>query len=172
MMRLRWILSRFFERLGFAGYLAIAAALGLGLVYFFAWHPTKQALLSVMNKNQAQVEQVSSLSPEEALSQFSTQFPKKNDRVKSIQTIINTAAEMGLGLDSIAYKTTQAQDDLFNHYHVDFNLVGDYADVRQYLATVMAEMPYISLDTLAMDRQDIEDDFIRTRVRFTMHFSL
>ena len=170
MMWLRWTLSRVFERLGFAGYVAIIAALGIVFVYLFALQPTKKALLSVIN-NKAQVEQVNKLSPEEELSHFVSQFPKNKVRIKSIETIINTATENRLGLDNISYKTTKVQGDLFNHYHVDFNLVGDYADVRSYLANVMAEMPYISLDKLAMDRKDIDDDYIRVRVRFTMHFS-
>lgn len=172
MMWLRWAISRFIERLGFSGYVAIVAALGIGLVYFFALNPTKKALLAFKNNNQVQIEQVKHLSPEEELSQFISQFPRNSVRVKSIQTIINGATEHGLGLDSISYKTTSIQNDLLNHYHVDFNLVGGYSDVRAYLANVMAEMPNISLDKLTMDRKDIEDDYIRARVRLTMHFSL
>ncbi|HSR01526.1 MAG TPA: hypothetical protein VLM20_01930, partial [Methylophilaceae bacterium] len=155
MMWLRWTIFRFLERLGFAGYVAIVAALGIGVVYFFGIHPTKNALQLVLNKNQVQVEQTKNQSPEEELSQFVSQFPRNNVRVKSIQTIIDGATENGLGLDSISYKSTKLQDDLFNHYHVDFNLVGNYEDVRSYLAKIMAEMPYISLDKLLMDRKDI-----------------
>jgi hypothetical protein len=171
MMRIHWFVSRVLERLGLAGYIAIGSVLALLLVYFFSWQPTQQALQSVEDANNAQHMPVNNQNPEEALSQFVASFPNHNNRVQSIQTIIDTAEKMGLGLDNIAYKTTQTQDDLLSHYHVDFNLIGDYVDVRQYLAAVMAKMPNVSLDTLVMDRQNIEQDFIRTRVRLTLHFS-
>lgn len=171
MMKIKWVIARFIERLGFAGYLVVAAAIGLCLVYSLVLLPTKQQLLSIPSSHQSPIQPIQQLTPEEELNQFVTQFPKSNQRVNNIQTIINTASEMGLGLDNIAYKTSHTKEELLSHYHIDFILVGRYQDVRQYLATVMTKMPFASLDALHMDRQSVEQDFIRTRVRLTLHFS-
>lgn len=171
MMRFNWILSRTIERLGLAGLMALSALLALLCMVFFALLPAKQSLSAMETINISNQANPSRLSPEEALNAFVARFPNNAQRVAGIRTIVDTAAAMGLGLDNIAYKTKMIQGDRLNHYHVDFNLVGNYADVRQYLASVMADMPTASLDSLSMDRQDTEQNYIQARVRLTLHFA-
>jgi hypothetical protein len=171
MDRLHWILARFTERLGLAGTIAATAFVATITAFFMTWLPNKTRLAQIQTTPKIIESTVKTSSAQDQLNLFLTHFPKTSARVSSVQTIVDKAKSMGLGVDNISYKSDQPQDDRLSHYHVEFNLIGAYPQMRQFMATLMATMPYASLDTITMTRDDIGQDFIQTRVRLTLHFA-
>lgn len=171
MARLHWLLARFTERLSIAGYAAIVTLLATILAIVGLWLPAKNKLLALENAPKLVQSAIKTESDQDRLNAFLAKFPQASSRMNSVQTIVDTAKSNGLGIDNISYKSEQAQDDRLTHYHIEFNVIGAYPPLRSFIATLLAKMPYASLDTLSMTRDDANQDFIQTRVRLTLHFA-
>ena len=59
-------------------------------------------------------------------------------------------------------------DAMIERYQVTLPLRGSYAQVRQFVAAVMNEMPVVSLDDLKFEKQQIGDSAIEAQIRLTL----
>lgn len=173
MSQLKWIVLRFVERLGLVGIIALLLAVFCIVFTSFVLIPS-QAALSVLNAQKDMPLEIVASKPlptkAEQLQAFTQQFPPLANRTANVQKIMAVAESMKLALDEISYKTEQRPDDALTHYHIDFSLVTSYANVRQFLSTVLATLPNASLDAINISRENTADEVVSTRVRLTLHF--
>lgn len=171
MARLLWRAVRFSERLGATGWLSLGIALFLLLFFVLEWLPAKNEL-KVLNMQQSHLSHEVKIppSPENSLLRFSSQFPPSSERAACVQKMMKLAESMGLSIEEISYKTEQRQDDIFNHYHIDFSLIAAYPEMRKFLSRLLFQTPNASLDSIAISRENLNDEITETRVRLTLHF--
>jgi hypothetical protein len=55
-------------------------------------------------------------------------------------------------------------------YRVTFPMRGTYVQIRQFVATVLKDMPIASIDALRFERKNSADAQLETQVRLTIHF--
>jgi DNA-binding phage protein len=73
----------------------------------------------------------------------------------------------GLELKSAAYK--QQADGRIVHYEVVLPISGSYAQIRDFLARALAEVPAMSVDQLTLKREKRTDTTLRAELRLTLH---
>jgi type IV pilus assembly PilO-like protein len=73
----------------------------------------------------------------------------------------------GLELKSAAYK--QQADGRIVHYEIVLPISGSYAQIRDFLARALAEMPAMSVDQLTLKREKRTDTMLRAELRLTLH---
>ncbi len=169
--RITWFGYRFFERLGIAGILGFSTMILSLLFYWLACVP-QRAELNELNVSKVRPMVVTQAPDEEdILREFVNRFPKSVERASSIQKMMTLAESQGLVLNEVTYKSEHRQDDLLNHYQMDFSMISTYPEARRFLSTLLAQMPNVSLDSLTMTRDDVNHESIETRVRLTLHFS-
>jgi hypothetical protein len=172
--RLQWMTLRFVERLGWIG--CLAAALGLFCIIFACFVLlSSQAALSVLEAQKIAPSKVIANKPMpskmEQLQSFTQQFPPLENRTANVQKIMSLAQSMRLALDEITYKSEQRPDDALTHYHIDFNVMASYPDMRKFLSNVLVTLPNASIDALNISRENATDEVVETRVRLTLHFA-
>ena len=73
----------------------------------------------------------------------------------------------GLELKSAAYK--QQSDGRIVHYEIVLPIAGSYAQIRDFLARALAEVPAMSVDQLTLRREKRTDTTLRAELRLTLH---
>jgi len=73
----------------------------------------------------------------------------------------------GLELKSAAYK--QQADGRIVHYEIVLPISGSYAQIRDFLARALAEVPAMSVDQLTLRRENRTDTNLRAELRLTLH---
>jgi hypothetical protein len=73
----------------------------------------------------------------------------------------------GLELRSAAYK--QQADGRIVHYEIVLPISGSYAQIRDFLARAMAEVPAMSVDQLTLKREKRTDTTLRAELHLTLH---
>lgn len=73
----------------------------------------------------------------------------------------------GLELKSAAYK--QQADGRIVHYEILLPISGSYAQIRDFLARALAEVPAMSVDRLTLRRENRTDTNLRAELRLTLH---
>lgn len=74
----------------------------------------------------------------------------------------------GLGLQSATYRSNAAPGRLELH-EVVLPMTGTYAQVREFVARALAEVPLLSLDTLVLRRAQTTDGLLEAEVHMTLH---
>jgi hypothetical protein len=73
----------------------------------------------------------------------------------------------GLELKSAAYK--QQADGRIVHYEIVLPISGSYAQIRDFLARALSEVPAMSVDQLTLRREKRTDTTLRAELRLTLH---
>lgn len=73
----------------------------------------------------------------------------------------------GLELKSAAYK--QHADGRIVHYEIVLPISGSYAQIRDFVARALAEVPAMSVDQLTLRREKRTDATLRAELRLTLH---
>lgn len=172
--RIQWIATRFIERLGAAGSIALMIAIFCIGFTSFVLIPT-QATLSALSSQKDTPNQTVANKPlpskADQLQAFTQQFPPLAKRTMNVQKMMALAQSMKLTLDEISYKTEQRPDDALTHYHIDFSVVASYPIMRRFLSAVLTTLPNASLDAINISRESTTDEIVSSRVRLTLHFA-
>lgn len=171
MNRAYWHFLRVTEQLGRLGLFAAAVSLFCILFFFGSWMPTRDALSASLNANMQPPLQVMSAEMRQAqgLEQFLDQFPHSSERSRFIQNLMGKAKALDLLIDNVSYKVERKEGGSFNQTYIDFTIYSSYPQMRTFLDDVMAEMKFISLDQLSINRDDLNSDIVSARMRLTLH---
>lgn len=166
MNRMKWMLTRFADTLGWPGLVALAFVIGFLLYLPLVRWPAQQRLemLSTASLQQGVTHSV----PETSASTFLKQMPKPESLPHELQTIFDTAEGYGLLLDEVAYSKVRKQDERLERYHVDFAIDAPYPNIRIFLAEIMAAIPSAALNQLALTRDEVQSGDVHARVRLTL----
>lgn len=171
MNRIQWYGLRFVERLGITGLLAIAVGVFCLIFVFTSLLPAKSLFSTLQAVKQSESMRVvkHELTPEENLQNFVKRFPTLSQRTSAIQDIMGKAKALDMEVDNVSYKTDRQSGSKLSKTYVDFTVYCTYPEMRTFLNSVLADMPFVSLDQLTISRDDVVTDVVEVRMRLTLH---
>ena len=78
-------------------------------------------------------------------------------------------AATGVNVNSATYKTQAAGAGPLERVEIVLPLSGSYAQMRDFLKRSLAEIPVMSLDQVALKRENRRDGTLQAEVRLTLH---
>jgi Tfp pilus assembly protein PilO len=167
-------LERWLRRLGPAGVLGIGVLLACAGFYVQALAPLEEEVAS----QRAALERLRSRTPyqpvasssgrEEDLQRFYALFPSVTQLTDQVERLHRLARRSGLELAQGEYRLERRTEGLWA-YRVTLPVRGSYGQFRQFLASVLADMPIASLDALRFERKRAADTQLEAQVRLTLH---
>lgn len=174
---LGWALRLWVQRLGVSG------AVGLGLCAFAAMFYLSAVL--TLEAEQAQILEeldaslvhvrraglsptVAPRTPSEQLSDFYAIFPPVNEVPETLRKINQLAERQHLVLQAGNYHVTDDHTGRLTRYEASLPLVGPYPNVRQFLRTVLAEVPSAALEKVDVEKDMMGGAHAKTTVSFTL----
>lgn len=175
MTRRGWLLRRARRRLGWPG-LAGLALLGLGLVFYAGVNlPERlraaglQQQVAAARSQAATRASPAAMGPEARLAAFYGEFPVRETLPGWLEKIYAAGNTAALALDRADYKLNPDRDSRLLRYEVDLPVRGSYVQIREFIRTVLAEVPTIALRDLQLQRSAIGDPEVEARIRFILY---
>lgn len=173
MDRLNWYFSRLIDSVPWLTMMAWSSVgvlvLASGYLLLLLQRPPVDVnatqLSSVTSENVQQVEPRIIVSPESALIQA---VPELGQVTKAIATLYRLAAQHQLILQEVVYQDQQQQDESLLRYSVDFTVTQSYPLIKAFVLDMLAAMPYLALDQIKLEREDINSPQIEAQLRFRL----
>lgn len=105
------------------------------------------------------------------LANFYAFFPPFSTTPEWLQRIFDLAGAQGLRLEAGEYKLIRERDLRLARYEVALPVRGTYAQIREFVAQVLAEVPASSLDELSLKRDDPASASVEARIRLTLYLA-
>lgn len=165
-------------------HLSREATVGLGLLalcltfYFSALRPAQARLgelrtnmMSLHEKiqNTAKAMRDNQGSPAEQLDVYYKFFPPQTSTPDWLDKIYKAAREQNIQLEQGEYRTSRETAGKLVRYQITLPVKGGYLQLRKFLASVLTEIPIVSLDHISFERQKIGDEVIEAKIRFTLY---
>lgn len=107
--------------------------------------------------------------PGEQLAAFNAFFPRADASTPWLARI-HAAAELNhLTLASAEYRVERRPEQPLLRYTMTLPLTGRYADLRGFVATVLAEVPAASIDDIQLRRDSAANPMLEARVRLSLY---
>lgn len=173
-LKLIWYMRRTLEQLGFPGVVGLGLLVFCAAFYFSALVPLKQEVHSLRAMQAvAQAEQHQKLisvrqQPAGQLDSFYKSFPDVKDAPDALSRLHDAAVLQGVTLAQGEYRFVHNDSDKLVRYEIALPIKGDYVQLRKFLTRVLVDMPYVSLDEVAFQRQKISDVILDAQVKMTL----
>jgi hypothetical protein len=106
--------------------------------------------------------------PAEQLATFYAFFPAPQSSPEWLGKINAAARANGLALRAGEYKLERPADQKLVRYQITLPVVGSYAQVRGFVAQVLAEVPAAALEEITLRRESVSSPALEARIRFTL----
>lgn len=167
------------RRLGVGAQAILVLALLGGAFYALAWRPAAaqaEALARETQSLQARLRAAAAQRDgdtivEDPLTRFYRVFPDTRVAVSALGKIHRHAQERGLELERGEYRLVDDQSGRLIAYQANLPVRGSYVQVRQFLAAILADLPYVALEEVAFERRRISDATIEAKVRLTLYIA-
>lgn len=103
------------------------------------------------------------------LSNFYAFFPPLSSAPDWLQRVFALAEAQGLRLETGEYKLTRDKDLKLARYELNLPVRGGYAQIREFLSQVLAQVPASSLDELSMKRDDPGLPMVEARIKLSLY---
>jgi hypothetical protein len=165
--------ERLLRRLGAFGVLGIGVLIACAAFYVSALEPAAQEL----DAQRAALERLRARTPyqpvaangrAEELRRFYNLFPAAGDLTNEVERVHRLARRAGLDLAQGDYRLERRAVGLWA-YRVNLPVRGTYAQLREFSASVLKEMPVASIEALRFERKRAADPQLEAQVRLTLH---
>ena len=165
--------ERFLRRLGAFGVLGIGVLIACAAFYVSTLAPAAQEL----DAQRAALERLRARTPyqpvgangrAEELRRFYSLFPAVGDLTGEVERLHRLARRAGLDLAQGDYRLERRAIGLWA-YRVSLPVRGTYAQLREFSASVLKEMPVASIEALRFERKRAADPQLEAQVRLTLH---
>lgn len=170
MDRLNWYVSRLIDALPWLTMLAWGSVVVLvitsGYLVTLRQRVPVEPVISTVEPSDTTVSQPQiTLSPE---LQILHDLPELPEVTKAIATLYGFAAQHQLKLQEVVYQDQQLKDEPLLRYSVDFTVTQTYPRIKAFVLDMLASMPYLALEQIQMERDDIQAAQIEARLRFRL----
>lgn len=169
MNSLRWYLSRRADEMPLLSLLVWLAVLCVIALMIWLFAIQQKSSPTINNEELSHSEQVTVITPE--LSQDRVLLagaPKSVQVTTAIQTLYHVAEQHRLRLEEVVYQDQQAKDQPLIQYAIDFTVEQSYPDLKAFLTELLAGLPYLALEQVSFEREDINNDRVMSRFRFKL----
>ncbi|MDB5901109.1 MAG: transrane protein [Ramlibacter sp.] len=112
------------------------------------------------------------LTLEEQLAQFYAAFPEERDAATVIARIALVARGSGLVLEQADYKAERDKALKLTRMQMNLPLHGSYSTIRQFLSGLRAELPFVSVEQVQLERQKVGDAAVDARIRLVIYLGV
>lgn len=177
MIYITWYLRRFANWLSLAGVLGLALLIVAGLVYQGLVLPSQQSLQQkrqdlLEQKRLAATTPIVDAKPKqteaELVSHFYAQFPKGTTLPDWLKLIDKAAHDEKLALDLGDYKLTTEKKGRVTRYEIQLPVVGDYAQIRRFIASVLKQIPVAALNDITLKRETSDAPKLEANIEFVL----
>lgn len=109
------------------------------------------------------------LTPVEQLATFYAYFPAVGSAPEWLKRIYAAAETRGVVLQSGEYRLSRNAGERLARYEITLPLKGSYAQIRGFVADVLAAVPAAVLEEVNLRREGVETARLDARVRFTLY---
>lgn len=169
MNRLNWIIARQFDRLPLLTMLAWLSVILLVLimVWFFMLFATTP---SSDNSQRQPVGDTTVITPAplSSVNDVLSSAPQVKQVTDVIETMFRLASKHQINLEEVVY---QNQDDTtlpLIRYSIDFSVEQSYPRIKVFITDLLQQLPYLALDQVSFEREEIQSRRIHSRLRFIL----
>jgi len=177
MTRPHWQLKRWLRRRSREGFIGLAL-LVICLSFDLALLGPTHNRLEQLRKNLASVDtHASARLPEQTLAKqqlthYYSYFPPQSSAPDWLNKIYRAAGAQQIQIIQGEYRVQRSETGKLIRYHITIPVIGTYAQLRHFIATVLTDIPIASLDNVSFERQKIEDPTITAKVTFTLYLAV
>jgi hypothetical protein len=175
MKRLHALIVHGAESLGRSGILGLGLlAFAIGF-YFSTFRPEQMRLeelriqISRLEESRARAKSEEPKSPADKLNSFYGLLPPSNHIADLLEKIYGAADQQKLKLDQGEYRAVRSNASRLTDYQVTLPIKGTYPQVRKFVATALAEVPNLSLDSIQFERQKVGDTTVDAKVKLVLY---
>jgi hypothetical protein len=166
-----WYLRRSLERLGLLGVAGLGIFAFCGM-YFVSTLMAEQKEVKLLQRELDALQASHAANKNEPqqgdqLKIFYESFPNINTAPDALARIHKEALVNGVVLDQGEYSLVRNEGDRMVRYGVILPIKGDYIHIRKFLSQTLADMHYVSLDSVEFQRQKISDTTLDAQVKMT-----
>jgi len=168
-------LRRLPETLGAAGVLGLGVLVSCAVFYLTAVRLAERELeaqraAEVRLKSRSPYQPVSATNSAEAeLLRFQNLFPAVERLPDELENLYAVARNAKLELQQGEYRLESRGQGL-TAYRVTLPVRGTYSQIREFIGSVLEDLPIVSVDALRFERKKVGDAQIEAQVRLTIHF--
>ncbi|MDO9052971.1 MAG: hypothetical protein Q7U37_03435 [Gallionella sp.] len=169
--KLAWYSRRTLEQIGLPGVVGLGLLAFCAIFYLGAIVPTGHEMASLKSAAAAKVplsQQPDQLSPDRQLTEFYGIFPKLQDKSDALDKLHEAAVAQGVTFAQGEYHLLRNGADKLARYEIVLPIKSDYLHLRIFLSQALADMPYLSLDSVEFQRQKISDTVLDAQVKMTL----
>lgn len=104
-----------------------------------------------------------------SLGEFRAFFPPQSSLPARLDRIYALAEKEGLDMPRGEYRLVRGSRDPVTAYQAVFPVRGTYEQIRRFVAAVLNEMPFVSLDDLRLEKQRSVDQVVDSQIRMTLY---
>jgi hypothetical protein len=169
MDKLRWYVYRSMDRLPI---LSLLAGLGLIAIIVFSlllWLSSQQHLEQAdLPASVPKTIHIPTLKMTQ-LDTFFSAVPRVEQVSQSIETLFEVAVNHHINLQEVLYRDEIKSGDPILHYAIDFTVENSYSNIKDFLTALLAAIPYLALEQISFERNDIEASQIQTNFKFKLY---
>lgn len=168
----KWRIYRLIDGLSLIAKLALGLLATAALGYVLVVRPQQLSLFNLASPQTGKTNTLQTAStPTAELNAYTAQFPQLAMRAAKINALIDIAKQQNLLLDEVTYKSEANINQSLNHYQMTFSVFAPYPEVHQFLSNILTQMPYVAIESLNINRESVQDDFVEARIQLTFYFA-
>ena len=105
------------------------------------------------------------------LAAFYAFFPRGDSSPDWLQKVHDAARSSGITLQSGEYKLERRTEQKLARYQMNLPVVGTYSQLREFIRTLLAQVPAAALDEITMRRDHVASPQVEARLRLTLYLS-
>lgn len=168
-------LHRTAASLGGTGVLGVGVLVFCGAFYVSTLQPAEQHLSEVHAQLARQGRQRPPVLDEdpaysrEALGSFYAFFPPSEHLSDQIRKIYAVAEKQSFQLEQGEYRASRDNTGRLLRYQISLPIRGNYTQVRKFLAGVLADVPYLSVESIQFERHRASETTVDAKVKLVMY---
>lgn len=107
--------------------------------------------------------------PEELLDEFYRMFPADRNMAEYLEKIFSLAQTRGIRLDQGQYRVIPGKAGNLVSLQMTLPVKGKYPQIRQFLADLMVDIPFLSLQQVQFKRQKVGNPMVEANIRLELY---
>lgn len=95
-------------------------------------------------------------------------LPEVTDISQAVKQFFLLAQDNGLYLQALTYKDEVRSNEGVMRYEIDFDVDGNYLDIKTYLNEMLVAMPYLALQQVNFHREDKQQSTVIASIKMSL----
>lgn len=171
----KWLLGRWRRLLGWPGLAGAGLLAAAALVYAGLDLPARLQLEGVRQQVAAARTRAAAAprserqSAEAQVVAFYNAFPSRDTAPAWLQKIYAAGEQYALNLEKGEYRQTLDRGSHLINYEINLPVRGSYVQIREFIRTVLTEVPTLALRDLQLRRNKIDEPTVDAQIRFVLY---